>query len=118
MKFQIGIKRLEEAGRSLAVLAQSSLCPKCRNNTFADHEQLLSNIRECCSKSPGFLDARLPLKSLIFRLFLSKGNRPFTVDELVEEIKRIRGIAPSSEALERVLKADRFYGFEAVDSSG
>jgi len=117
MKFRIGLKRLEEAGRSFTELARGSLCPNCREGAYGNAEEIMARVRECCAQAPGFLDPGLPLKSLIFRLLLLRGNQPLTLEELAEEIKKVRDLAPSPEALERVLRADRFYGFEAVDSA-
>ncbi|GAI07324.1 unnamed protein product, partial [marine sediment metagenome] len=43
---------------------------------------LLTTIKDCCSKTPGFITDKLPILGSIFRLFLANGNQPLDVEEL------------------------------------
>lgn len=49
---------------------------------------LLYELINHCAKQPDFIRASMPLVAQIFRIFLSKGNKPLTSEELSELINR------------------------------
>ena len=108
----------QQNNRSFLVLAQSYLCPKCRKRLMAEEKEasvaeLLSAIRDCCSKNSGFITYQLPILEGIFRLFLANGNQPLDVEELGRQLSDWRGgdtYRTSVEILSRLLSHDQYYG--------
>ena len=106
--------------RSMSALIQPCLCPNCakrlsEKGKAASPDAALSSIKDCCSHTPGFINDRLPILEGIFRLYLSNGNQPLDLDELGNQMSRLRGGDPyrtSPEALLRLLKNDRYYGLQ------
>jgi len=117
----IDLDWLEQNNRSFLVLARGCLCPKCRERlgegkgkiSAAD---LISNIRDCCSQTPGFITDRLPVLESIFRLFLANGNQPLDLEEMVKQLSEWRGDSrrTPAEVLSRLLKNERYYGLRQV----
>jgi hypothetical protein len=114
----IDLDWLEQNNRSFLALAQGCLCPKCRGRLEGSEKQfsapdLMTNIRDCCSKTPGFFTERLPVLESIFRLFLANGNQPLDSEELGRRLAERRGSAhqrTSVEVLSHLLGNDRYYG--------
>jgi len=108
--------------RSFFALAQRFLCSKCHEQLKAEQEEiavadLLSAIRDCCSKSPGFITGELPILESVFRLFLASGNQPLDLEELGKQLSEWRGgdtYRTSPEILSRLLNSDQFYGLRQV----
>ena len=94
------------------------MCPKCRQQLKADEKKispgdLLSTIRDCCSKTPGFITHRLPILESIFRLFLANNNQPLDLEELRGQLGQWHvgdTYCTSAEVLSRLLSSDRYYG--------
>jgi hypothetical protein len=113
---------LEQNNRSFLALAQGCLCPKCCERLEKGKKQfspadLLTNIKDCCSKTPGFFVDRPPILESIFRLFLANGNQPLGLEELGKQLAERRGGAPqrvSPEVLSRLLCNERYYGLRLV----
>ena len=105
-------------------LAKGSLCPKCREQLKASGQEisaddLLSTIRDCCSKTPAFITHRLPILESIFRLFLANGNQSLDLEELGKQLNQWRGgdaYRTSAEVLSRLLSNDQYYGLKQVQS--
>ena len=102
--------------RSLAILAQDCLCPKCRK-LFQDKEpeaeEVVKVITSCCSQREGFLTPNMPLMACIFRIFLANGNQSLSLEELASKLAEYcyantRSIVP--ETLLRILRKDYYYG--------
>jgi hypothetical protein len=116
----IDLDWLEQHHRSFLVLAQSCLCPECRERLEENEEKisaadLLSNIKDCCSKTPGFITERSPLLESIFRLLLAGGNQTLDLEELGEQLAEWRGDRRTSpEVLSRLLESDQYYGLRQV----
>jgi hypothetical protein len=118
----IDLNWLEQNNRSFLALAQGCLCPKCLERMEGGKKQfssadLLSNIRDCCSKTPEFFIDRLPILESVFRIFLANGNQPLGLEELSEQLVEQRGSAPhhtSTEMLFRLLGNERYYGLRRV----
>ena len=80
----------------------------------------MSTIRDCCSKTPGFITHNLPILESIFRLFLANNNQPLDLEELGEQLSQWRGgdtYGTSAEVLSRLLESDQYYGLRRVQSS-
>jgi hypothetical protein len=118
----IDLDWLEQNNRSFFILAQGGLCLKCRERLEGGKEEisaanLIANIRDCCSKVPGFITDKLPILESIFRLFLANGNQPLGLEELGKQLGKRRGGAPqrpSVEVLSRLLGNERYYGLRQV----
>jgi hypothetical protein len=117
----IDLDWLEQNNRSFLALAQGSLCSKCRERVEAGKKQfstadLISNIKDCCSKTPGFIIEGLPILESIFRLFLANGNQPLDLEELARQLAERRGgtYHTSTEVISRLLWNERYYGLRQV----
>ena len=107
---------------SFSALAQHCLCPKCRERLEADKGEipaadLLPAIKDCCSKTPGFITDKLPTLESAFRLFLANGNQPLDLEELGRQLSEWRGgdtYRTSVEILSRLLNSDQYYGLRQV----
>ena len=122
MRWFIDFDWYRQSNRSFFTLAQDYLCPKCREQLEAGKaeipaDELLSTIRDCCSKSPGFITSRLPILESVFRLFLANGNQPLDLEELGKQLnERFGGYTynASAEILSRLLSHDQYYGLRQV----
>ena len=111
----------QQNNRSFWALAEECLCSNCderlkKGETSA--ADLLSTIKDCCSKTPGFITPRLPILESVFRLFLANGNQPLNLEELGNQLSELRGgdtYRTSAEILSHLLKNDRYYGFRQVE---
>ena len=112
----------QQSNRSLLALAEDYLCPTCRERLKSGGAEisakaLLSTIRDCCSKTPGFITNRLPILESVFRLFLASGNQPPDLEELGRKLSELLEgdtYRTSTEILYRLLKRDRYYGLQQV----
>ena len=108
----------QKSNRSFSALVQSHLCPACREQLKPDEREippaeLLSTIRDCCSKTPVFITERLPILESVFRLFLANGNQPLELEEIGRQLSELRGgdtYCTSVDVLSRLLKNDQHYG--------
>jgi hypothetical protein len=112
----------QQSNRSFSALVQDYLCPKCRerlkaNGAEISADELLTTIRDCCSKAPGFITYQLPILESVFRLFLANGNQPLDLEELGKQLsERLGGdtYRTSAEMLSRLLSHDLYYGLRQV----
>jgi len=112
----------QQSNRSFLALAHGCLCPGCRERLQAgdiSSADLLTTIKDCCSKTPDFITARLPILERIFRLFLAGGNQPLDVEELGKQLTdwcggETRGT--SAGVLSRLLGSDQYYGLRQSSS--
>jgi len=108
--------------RSFSTLARACLCPECRQRLEAKEGEiiaadLVTTIRDCCSKEPGFITGELPILESVFRFFLANGNQPLDLVELGTQLREWRGgdsHRTSVEVLWRLLESDRYYGLRQV----
>jgi len=118
----IDLNWLEQNNRSFLALAQGCLCPKCRERLEVSKGEisaadLLATIKDCCSKTPGFVTDRSPILESVFRLFLANGNQPLDLEELGKRLVERRGgdtQRTSTEILTRLLGNERYYGLRPV----
>ena len=121
-RWAIALDWFQQNNRSISVLMEDYLCPSCAKKFSAGEKEhtpkaLMSAIKSCCSRNPGFINERLPILEGIFRLFLSKGNQPLDLEELGNQLGQLRGGDPyrsSPDTLFRLLKSDSYYGFQEV----
>ena len=118
-RWSIDLDWYQQNNRSFLVLAQRYLCPKCREQYKGEMsaDDLLTTIKDCCSKTPDFITGELPILDSIFRLFLANGNQPLDVDELGNQLNELRGgdtYRTSPEILSRLLQSDHYYGLREV----
>ena len=110
----------QQNNRSFFALAQGCLCPECREQMKVGEissADLLSTIKNCCSKTPGFITGELPILECVFRLFLANGNQPLNLEELGRQLSDWRGgdtYRTSAEILSRLLESDQYYGLRQV----
>lgn len=102
--------------RSFFMLAQGCLCPKCHERLSKGEipsADLMANIKDCCSKLPGFISSELTILEIIFRLFLGSGNRPLSLMELSKQLSELlerNTYRTSVEVLSRLLEDELYYG--------
>ena len=114
----IDLEWYERSHRSFSMLAERSLCPKCRKRLKdgkLSAKDIPSTIKGCCAKTEGFMPDNLPLLEAVFRLFLANGNQPLNLEQMAEELRERRGggFYPNSpQVLYRVLQNDRYYGLK------
>jgi len=108
--------------RSFSSLAQSYLCSKSAEKLKARGKEtsaadLLATIKDCCSKTPGFITGNLPILESVFRLFLANANQPLDLEELGNQLSEWRGgdtYRTSGEIVFRLLEGDQYYGLGRV----
>lgn len=118
----IDLEWYERNNRSFSLLAKRCLCPKCSKRLKANGKDipadaLLSAIKKCCSKTPGFITDRTPILESVFRVLLAAGSQPLNLEELSMQLSERRGgntIRTSVSILSRLLSTDRYYGFCSV----
>jgi len=109
--------------RSFITLAQECLCPACRERLKVDEggasqADVLAAIKDCCSKTEGFITGELPIMESVFRLLLANGNKPMDLEEIGSQLSERRGgdaTRTSVEVLSRILGNDRYYGLRQVE---
>ena len=118
----IDLDWLEQNNRSFLALARGCLCSKCTKRLKEGKGEisaadLLSKIKDCCSKTPGFVTDRSPILESVFRLFLANGNQPLSLEGLSKQLAERRGgdtQRTSVGVLSRLLRNERYYGLRQV----
>ncbi len=110
----------QQSNCSFFALAQGCLCPKCQEQLKGDISaaDLLTTIKDCCSKAPDFITGALPILESIFRLFVANGNQPLDLEELGRQLSQWRGgdtYRTSAEMLSRLLRSDQYYGLRQIN---
>lgn len=129
----------DEHNRSFRAVAQSRLCESCKEKLGTETQERvpaidprtgrvvyevrsvpyaenpMSVIRTCCAKKRDYITSETPIAEAIFRVFLASGNQPMSVERIREELGTYvsMGERPHNyglELIERVIKADRYYG--------
>jgi hypothetical protein len=112
----------QQNNRSFSILAQRCLCSKCRKQLEVEKaefpvDELLANIKDCCSQETDYITDALPVLESVFRLFLANGNQPLGLEELSRQLSDWRGggsYRTSVETLSRLLENDQYYGLSQV----
>ncbi len=117
----IDLDWFQQSKRSFSTLAQGCLCPECQARLQGEIStaDLLTTVKDCCSKTPDFITGELPILESVFRLFLANGNQPLDLEELGRQLSEWRGgdtYRTSVEILSRLLSSDQYYGLRQIDS--
>ena len=113
---------LQTNHRSATLLISEHLCPKCAvkfamQKKSKSPEELIKAIQNCCSRTPEFINHRLPVLESVFRLFLSTGNQPLEPEEVGQQLSQLCGgdsFRASPEVLLYLMQNDHYYGFREV----
>ena len=119
----IDLEWYQSTNRSFITLVQACLCPKCKRRMQKEQAELsvpdiLTNIKDCCSKEPEFINGELPILECVFRLFLANGNQPLGLDELEQQLTERRHgniYRTSINVLPRLFASDQYYGLRQVN---
>ena len=118
----IDLEWYQSNNRSFITLVQACLCPECKKRLQKEQAEILlpeilTNIKDCCSKNPEFITSELPILECVFRLFLANGNQPLGLQELENQLaERRRGdiYRTSINVLPRLFASDQYYGLKQV----
>ena len=120
LRWFIDLDWYQQNNRSFLTLARGYLCAKCRKKLKGREisvTELLSILKNCCSKTPNFITDTLTIAESVFRFFLAKGNQSLSLEELGKQLGEWRGgdtYRTSPEILSRLLERDQYYGFRQV----
>ena len=103
-KFHIDYGWWDSSGRSFRLYLLEQLCEKCKKR-FTSHratetvdwvdpdtgevteaDALLQCLKSTCANDPEFIDPRIPLTAAVFRLLLTRDNKPMSTREMNEVI--------------------------------
>ena len=122
--YQISAERLDELNRSFEMMLLSRRCRSCKEqapdlaNPPSAKDQI-KHIVGCCGQDETFIRPGMPIQEIVFRLLLSGGNRPMSLEGIHYNLSE-RWATPDNpmafdrDGLKRVLDADDFYGFVEV----
>jgi hypothetical protein len=121
--YHISLARLEELNRSAVHLIAGRLTEGCPSFDSPIHElrvgDLIREIREFHTDSDEFIRYDMPIKEIVFRTLLARGNEPMVLADLHHELtgrwsNALRPISIEESLLRRVLESDTYYGFAEV----
>lgn len=120
--WHIDVDWLERNNRSFSSLAERCLCSDCRKQFKNEQrkpsaEEYLTNIKDCCSGTKGFISSTTPIMESVFRLFLTNGNQALDLVTLGRQLSDWRGIdtyRTSVDVLSRLFKKELYYGIKPV----
>ena len=112
----------QKNNRTFFSIAYGCLCSKCKEQLKREvpAADLLSTIKDCCSKAPDFISDKLPILESIFRLFLANGDHPLDLEELSTQLNEWRGgdsHRTPAEILSRLLESDQYYGLRQISEA-
>ena len=110
----------QRSNRSFFAMAQGRLYSKCQEwqKGGISEADLLTIIKDCCSKTLNFITGKLLILESIFRLFLVNGNQPLDLEELGKQLSEWLGgdtYRTSVEILPRFLRRDQHYGLRQIN---
>ena len=125
--FKVDSDRLAAQGRSLQLLLLHRRCASCWGTLVQEPAQglkieaakHLEQIAHHCSATPDFIHPALPIMEAVFRVLLSNGNEPMTLESIYETLwerwsDSTNPRTPTPEKLYRLLTSDTFYGIILV----
>ncbi|GEM_PF-463384 len=81
----------------------------------------IAEIQRCCSKKAEFTNPNLTVMEILFRILLSAGNQPLTMEEIQSRLNEWTGgwdgRVLNEDVLKRLIEADNFYGIKPVPSA-
>ena len=121
--YHISLARLDQLNRSAVHLISIRLTEACPSYGKPAHEldvsTLLSEVREFNADMGEFIRYDMPIKEIVFRTLLTRGNEPMTLGDIHHELtgrwsNAVRPISIDEALLSRVLEVDTYYGFAPV----
>ena len=121
--YHISLARMDQLSRSAVHLVAGRLTESCPSYDKPAHELtvsgLIREIREFHSDSDDFIRYDMPIKEIVFRTLLARGNEPMKLGNLHQELtgrwsNALRPISIDESLLRRVLETDTYYGFAEV----
>ena len=129
--FKLDPEGLSARGRSLQLLLLHRRCASCWGGLIQEQGQglevevaeHLERIANHCSISPEFIHPQLTIMEAAFRVLLSNGGQPMTLQSMYEALQERwsnprNPRTPSAARLHRMLLADTFYGISQVSEAG
>ncbi len=119
-RYHVSLSKLEQLNRSAVHLIAGRLTQECpsygRPAPELDPVPLFQEIREFNADTEDFIRYDMPIKEIIFRTLLARGNNPMPLSELHNELivrwsNALRPISIDETLLRRVLDTDTYYGF-------
>lgn len=123
VRFQVSLARLEQLHRSAVHLISGRLTPDCPSFGKQIHEmdagELIREIQEFHEDAEDFIVYNMPIKEIVFRTLLARGNQAMPLSDLHRELtgrwsNALRPISIEESLLRRVLETDTYYGFAQV----
>lgn len=118
--YHISLARLRGLHRSPVHLIAKRLTGACPSFDKPPHEldplELIKEIGEFHEDDVEFIRYEMPIKEIVFRTLLARGNDPMTLSEIHQELtgrwsNALRPISIDESSLRRVLETDTYYGF-------
>ena len=119
-RYHVSLSRLEQLNRSAVHLIAGRLTGACPSYgsppSGLDPVALIREIREFHADAEDFIRYDMPIKEIVFRTLLARGNDPMSLMDLHNELtthwsNALRPISIDEEHLRRVLDSDNYYGF-------
>jgi hypothetical protein len=119
--YYISFPRLEQLKRSpVALVAARRVegCPSMSrpNHELTDAQALVVEIAQHYSEDGDFIRTDMPMMEIVFRILLSRRNRPMSLTDIHYELTErwatpIRPLNTSESGLQKILDSDDYYGF-------
>ena len=122
-RYQVSLPRLEQLRRSAVHLISGRLTPACpsygRPLQEMEAGELIRELQAFHADEEDFIRYDMPIKEIVFRTLMTKGNQPMTLADLHHELtgrwsNALRPISIDESMLWRVLETDTYYGFAQV----
>ena len=124
-QYQVSFERLAQLKRSPITLVAARRPASCPSREKPDHEltdakKLVDEVAKFSKNEENFIESEMPLQEIVFRILLTRRNRPTLLSDLHYELTEkwatpMRPINISQEALIKILDADTYYGFLRID---
>jgi hypothetical protein len=109
--------------RSLSILSRGCLCPEClkrfnQDTRSVSDDKLIKSIKDCCSRTPGYISATTPILECVFRIILANGNTPLPLEDIMRQLGERWGVSiyrVSEPVLYTLLNNDRYYGLSRME---
>ncbi|PKB83755.1 MAG: hypothetical protein BZY88_01570 [SAR202 cluster bacterium Io17-Chloro-G9] len=119
--YYISFPRLEQLKRSPVVLVAARRVQGCPSMSRPDSElkdaqALVTEIAQHYQEDEDFIRTDMPMMEIVFRILLSRRNRPMSLTDLHYELTErwatpVRPLNISESGLQKILEGDNYYGF-------
>lgn len=121
-KWAISLDWFDINNRSAQLMIKEYLCTNCaeeleHKKKSPTPQELMTRVQKCTQHTPNFINHKMPIMESIFRLFLSNGNKPLTLEEISQQLSQQRegdSYRTSPEFLLNLLVTDRYYGLQMI----